>query len=47
MDEEILLIRAKEEREQIFERYAKGRQADNNIEPWEDPSFDVYHRADK
>lgn len=47
MDEEILLIRAKEEREQIFERYAKGRQTDNSIEPWEDPSLEFYHRTDK
>lgn len=45
MDEEVLLLRAKEERDKIFERYDKGR--DNTIEPWEDPGFEVYHRTDK
>lgn len=47
MDEEILLLRAKEERDKIFEKYDKGRQSDNTIEPWEDPALEVYHRTDK
>lgn len=47
MDEEVLLLRAKEERDKIFERYDKGRESDNKIEPWEDPGFEVYHRTDK
>lgn len=47
MNENELLERAKEEREQIFERYDRGRQNDNIIESWEDPAFDIYHRADR
>lgn len=47
MDEELLLLRAKKERDKIFESYDKGRQSDNSIEPWEDPGFEVYHRTDK
>lgn len=47
MDEAELLSRAKEERNQIFERYDKGRQSDNLINSWEDTSFEVYHRADR
>lgn len=46
MNEEVLLLRAKEERDNIFERYDKGRECDNTIEPWEDPGFEVYHRTD-
>lgn len=46
-DEDTLLLRAKEERDRIFERYDRGRDTDNPIEPWEDPGFEVYHRTDK
>ncbi|XP_050088287.1 uncharacterized protein LOC126572741 isoform X2 [Anopheles aquasalis] len=47
MDEESLIARAKEEREKIFQRYDKGRAADAEIDPWEDPQFEVYHQTDR
>lgn len=48
MNEEALLSRASEERELIFERYERGR--DNlvgQIDPWEDPEFEEYHKTDR
>lgn len=45
MNENDLLLRAKVERDEIFERYDKGRK--NLINSWEDTTFDVYHRADR
>lgn len=47
MDEELLLSRAREERVKIFERYDRGRSAENQIDPWEDPAFEIYHQTDK
>ncbi|ETN62314.1 hypothetical protein AND_005994 [Anopheles darlingi] len=47
MDEESLIARAKEEREKIFQRYDKGREAGAEIDPWEDPQFEVYHQTDR
>jgi len=47
MDDELLLSRAREERKKIFERYEKGRSADNDIDPWEDPAYEIYHQTDK
>lgn len=48
MNEEALLLRAAEERERIFQRYERGR--DNlvgQIDPWEDPEFEDYHKTDR
>lgn len=48
MNEEALLARASEERERIFLRYERGR--DNligQIDPWEDPEFEEYHKTDR
>lgn len=45
--EELLLYRAKVERENIFERYDKGRDDESNIDSWEDASFEIYQRIDK
>lgn len=48
MNEEALLLRASEERERIFQRYERGR--DNlvgQIDPWEDPEFEDYHKTDR
>ncbi|XP_037978187.2 USP6 N-terminal-like protein isoform X4 [Plutella xylostella] len=48
MNEEALLARATEERERIFQRYERGR--DNlvgQIDPWEDPEFEDYHKTDR
>lgn len=47
MDDELLISRAREERKKIFERYDKGRSADNDIDPWEDPANEIYHKMDK
>lgn len=48
MDENVLLQRAKEEREQIFKRYEIGRQ-NGNIAPWEEQEkeWDIYRRVDR
>lgn len=47
MNETDLLVRAKEERDEIFERYDRGRESDNCINSWEETKFEVYHRADR
>ncbi|XP_052865333.1 uncharacterized protein LOC128271745 [Anopheles cruzii] len=47
MDENALIARAKEEREKIFLRYEKGREGGAEIDPWEDPQFEVYHQTDR
>ena len=45
-DEIVLLQRANEEREQIFQRYEKGR-SNVDIDSWEDPFFEVYTQSDR
>lgn len=45
MNDTDLLQRAKVERDEIFERYDKGR--NNVIHSWEDNTFEVYHRTDR
>lgn len=47
MNDEELLQRSAEEREKIFKRYEKGREEGAEIDPWEDPSFEVYHATDR
>lgn len=47
MNEEELLQRAAEERETIVLRYKKGRQEGAEIDPWEDPAFEIYHVLDR
>lgn len=47
MDDNQLMQRAQEEREKLFERYTLGRSSENEIDPWEDPSFEIYHQTDK
>ncbi|UYV68791.1 RN-tre [Cordylochernes scorpioides] len=39
--------RAFEERSAIVARYDLGRDETNHIDPWEDPSFEVYHVTDR
>ncbi|XP_049818662.1 USP6 N-terminal-like protein [Aethina tumida] len=46
MNEEDLLKRSAEEREKIFRRYEQGREG-TEIDPWEDPGFEVYHTTDR
>uniref|UniRef100_A0A1B0CRP3 Rab-GAP TBC domain-containing protein n=1 Tax=Lutzomyia longipalpis TaxID=7200 RepID=A0A1B0CRP3_LUTLO len=50
MDEDAaaaLIARANEEREKLFQRYEKGREPGAEIDPWEDPGFEVYHQTDR
>lgn len=47
MNEEDLLKRSVEEREKIFMRYERGREDGAEIDPWEDPGFEVYHATDR
>ncbi|KAL1518275.1 hypothetical protein ABEB36_001920 [Hypothenemus hampei] len=46
MNEEDLLKRSAEERDKIFKRYEQGRDG-TEIDPWEDPGFEVYHATDR
>lgn len=46
-DEDVLLARAAEERERIFQKYERGREPGAEIDPWEDPGFEVYHAMDR
>ncbi|XP_019762743.1 USP6 N-terminal-like protein isoform X1 [Dendroctonus ponderosae] len=51
MNEEDLLksyaiSRSAEERDKIFKRYEQGREG-AEIDPWEDPGFEVYHATDR
>ncbi|GAB0090019.1 Rab-GTPase-TBC domain [Sergentomyia squamirostris] len=47
MDEDALVARANEEREKLFQRYERGREAGAEIDPWEDPGYEVYHQTDR
>lgn len=46
-EEDALIIRAKEERAKIFQRYDLGREQGAVIDAWEDPTFEVYHQTDR
>lgn len=46
-DEQLaMVVRATEEREKLFQRYDRGREG-AEIDPWEDPGFEVYHQTDR
>lgn len=47
MNEDDLLQRAAEERAIIVNKYARGREEGAQIDPWEDPSFEIYHVTDR
>ena len=47
MNEEDLLRRAAEERALIVTRYSRGREEGAQIDPWEDPAFEIYHATDR
>lgn len=47
MNEDDLLQRAAEERANIVNKYARGREEGAQIDPWEDPSFEIYHVTDR
>lgn len=42
-----MIARANEEREKIFQRYDRGREPGADIDPWEDPGYEVYHQTDR
>lgn len=44
---EELLKRSAEDRKNIFQCYDRGREPGAKIDPWEDPGFEVYHKADR
>lgn len=46
-EQEALLRRAREERELIFQRYSLGLDPGNQVDPWENPSYEIYHVTDK
>lgn len=47
MDEDKLVARANEERAKLFQRYDRGREQGAEIDPWEDPGFEIYHQTDR
>ena len=47
MTEEELLIKANEERQSIVDKYDRGRENAQQIDPWEDPAFEIYHTTDR
>ncbi len=47
MNQEELLVRAAAERDTIVKKYALGREEGAQIDPWEDPSFEIYHVTDR
>lgn len=47
LSEEEILERAAEERAAIVARYDRGRENVAEIDPWEDPKFELYHVTDK
>jgi len=46
MNEEELLKRSAAERDRIFSCYDRGREG-AEIDPWEDPGYEVYHTTDR
>ncbi|XP_056014079.1 USP6 N-terminal-like protein isoform X4 [Ostrea edulis] len=47
MNEYDEVLRAEEERREIVSKYDKGREEGAQIDPWEDPAFEVYHVLDR
>uniref|UniRef100_A0A1I8PEW5 Rab-GAP TBC domain-containing protein n=1 Tax=Stomoxys calcitrans TaxID=35570 RepID=A0A1I8PEW5_STOCA len=46
-EQQALLNRAAEERELIFNRYSLGLDPTNQVDPWENPTYEIYHITDK
>ncbi|XP_058975266.1 USP6 N-terminal-like protein isoform X3 [Musca domestica] len=46
-EQQALLKRAAEERELIFNRYSLGLDPSNQVDPWENPTYEIYHITDK
>ncbi|XP_017892525.1 USP6 N-terminal-like protein [Ceratina calcarata] len=47
MNEDELLKRSAAERDRIFSCYDRGRENGAEIDPWEDPTYEVYHTTDR
>ena len=47
MEEDKLIVRAREEREKIFLKYDKGRSPGADIDEWEDPKLERYDLIDR
>lgn len=47
MDENDLLLRAKEERDEIFARYDRGRENADLINDWEEGSYEIFNQLDR
>ncbi|GAB6029812.1 hypothetical protein CHUAL_005524 [Chamberlinius hualienensis] len=47
LTEEEILRRASDERAAIVAKYDKGREEGAQIDPWEDPSYEIYHYIDR
>lgn len=47
MNEDELLQRSAAERDKIFSQYDRGRENGAEIDPWEDPAYEVYHTTDR
>lgn len=47
MDEAAMVARANDERIKLFQRYDHGREPGAEIDPWEDPAFEIYHQTDR
>lgn len=47
MTEEELLLKAAEERSVIVDKYDNGRKNVEQIDPWEDPGYEIYHVTDR
>ncbi|KAH8356701.1 hypothetical protein KR200_004680 [Drosophila serrata] len=45
--QEALIKRAEDEREEIFRRYELGLDPSNVVDSWENPTFEIYHITDK
>ena len=46
-DDPEMRARAREERQQIVEKYDRGREDGAVIDDWEDPRLEIYHTQDR
>lgn len=47
MNDEELLERSAAERDRIFGKYDQGRENGAQIDPWDDPAYEIYHTTDR
>lgn len=46
-DEVEMRERARDERDEIVEKYDRGREEGAQIDDWEDPKYEYYHSIDR